>query len=881
MNVNSVGNKLHFINNLIGEENLHLMSITETWLTENCCSSFFNLPGFSFYRGDVFGVVRKHGAGIYVKDSIKHAQVEVQMQNLVIIYLVELELYVVSVYRPPSYSPAENHSLIEFLMDFSVGKELLVLGDFNLPSLPWPLVETSTQGSYVTPTDREFLECFLECGWTQWVGFGTFFPSGNTLDLVLTSDDDRIGEVYASEPLPGCSHCPVIGSFIFQFADGLEDSFSDEKLAWSKGNYSLISEELLEFDWEIAFQGLEVGECYEMFLGVLDGSVKRHIPKQKPKTTRGWLCKPPRALMRQRNVLWRQFKACRRQNGRHHSETIDRWEQYREVNISYRNHAKFKQSQFEMRAVNLLKEAPKVFHSYIRERKKGCPAVGPLKDADGTLVHNSYEISELFRKAFISVYVPDTPSSPCPYQQASTTMGELSVNCGSVLEVLLSLDGSSSPGIDGVHPMLLKSCAHAVVVPLTLIFQRSLTRAELPYLWKVSKVSPIFKSGTKYCPLNYRPVSLTSVCCKVMERLLAGHITEYLEGNQLLSSKQYGFRKGHSTEDQLLIAYSGIVAAVDRGDTAEMIYLDFSKAFDVVNHAILLEKLRSLGFCDQVLEWVRGFLCGRSMCVSVAGVVSRCSGVLSGVPQGSVLGPVLFLVYVNTLAEQLSCECFAFADDFKLYVTPSRGNSAQSHPSSLQEDLNKMEEIASSWNLKLNPSKCVVVKFGVNSGGRGGTSGYWLGGSELRLVSSHRDLGVVVDGTLKFHEHINGVVNKAWGLANQLLRCTVNRSPSFMVSLFVSHIRPILDYCSPVWNLGYIGDVKRLESVQRRWTREISEVNRFDYHSRLLQLELYSVQGRMLRADLIKVWKAFNCEVDVGLSGIFDRRSHAATRGHR
>ena len=368
VNVNSLGNKLHFIDNLIRGEKLHLVSITETWLTDNCRSSFFDLPGFKFYRGDVAGVVRKHGAGIYVKDCIKQAHVEVDLPNLVIVYLVELDLYVFSEYRPPSYTPAENHSIIEFLADFSVGKELLVLGDFNVPSLPYPLVESSTLGQYVPPTDRGFLDLFLECGWTQWVGFGTFFPSGNTLDLVLTSEVDRIGEVYPSVPFPGCFHCPVIGSFLFQFANGLEDSNRGGKLAWTKGNYQCISEELLELDWEMAFGGLEVDHCYDMFLEVLDDSVGRHIPEQKPRKTREWLCKPPRALVRQRYSLWSEFKTLRQQRGRHHPETLDRWEQFREVNVRYRNYTKFKQSEFEMKAVNLLKEAPKVFHSYIRER---------------------------------------------------------------------------------------------------------------------------------------------------------------------------------------------------------------------------------------------------------------------------------------------------------------------------------------------------------------------------------------------------------------------------------------------------------------------------------------------------------------------------------
>ena len=156
-----------------------------------------------------------------------------------------------------------------------------------------------------------------------------------------------------------------------------------------------------------------------------------------------------------------------------------------------------------------------------------------------------------------------------------------------------------------------------------------------------------------------------------------------------------------------------------------------------------------------------------------------------------------------------------------------------------------------------------------------------MGGDELRLVESHRDLGVLVDRSLKFHTHINEIVRKATGLSNQLLRCTVNRSEQFMVTLFVSHIRPLLDYCSSVWNLGYLADVHKLESVQRRWTKEVDGLEDIDYASRLRRLGMFSVRGRLIRADLIKIWKIFNADFDVGLSGIFERESHEATRGHQ
>ena len=250
-------------------------------------------------------------------------------------------------------------------------------------------------------------------------------------------------------------------------------------------------------------------------------------------------------------------------------------------------------------------------------------------------------------------------------------------------------------------------------------------------------------------------------------------------------------------------------------------------------------------------------------------------------PQGSVLGPLLFLIYVNSLGSGFNCEWFAFADDLKLYVSYPRDNDSVAN-SQLQEDLNLLVERSRSWNLRLNPSKCVVIRFGSRQRIDDRIdSGYRLDGETLKLVKSHRDLGLVVDDSLKFHAHVSEIVRKSSGLANQILRSTVCRSREFMLTVFLSHIRPIIDYCSSVWNLGYQGDLERLESVQRRWTKQVSGLSSLDYSTRLRRLQIYSIKGRLLRADLIKVWKIFHPVVDVGLMSVFEREFHGATRGHR
>ena len=195
-------------------------------------------------------------------------------------------------------------------------------------------------------------------------------------------------------------------------------------------------------------------------------------------------------------------------------------------------------------------------------------------------------------------------------------------------------------------------------------------------------------------------------------------------------------------------------------------------------------------------------------------------------------------------------------------------------------DLDNLHTISQSWNLKLNPKKCVLMPFGSGNYVDGEDSGYVLGGVSLKLVKTHRDLGVLVDSSLRFHPHIAETVRKSSGLANQLLRSTVCRSPKFMVTIFISHLRPILDYCSTVWNHGYLGDVRKLEGVQRRWTAEVTGLESFSYSDRLKQLNLFSIRGRLLRTDLIKLWKAFVFDAESNLLSLFERQFHAATRGH-
>ena len=313
-------------------------------------------------------------------------------------------------------------------------------------------------------------------------------------------------------------------------------------------------------------------------------------------------------------------------------------------------------------------EYSKLFHSYIRNKKVGRPSVGPLKLNDGTVVDSNIEMAELFAESFASVYRSEDLRDQAPHQTFDGSLTDIEFSREETQKLLEKLDVSSSVGPDLIHPRLLKSCAQILSYPLYLIFMASFYTSLIPREWTTSRIIPIFKKGSRSDPLNYRPISLTSVCCKTMERIVADRLVGYLEENGILSREQFGFRKGMSVEDQLLLTYNDISKWVDQGFVVDLVFFDFSKAFDVVNHAIMLIKLKSLGVSDYFLDWINAFLTDRTMGVAVGGEESGSRPVGSGVPQGSVLGPILFLIYVNFIASGITCSFKIFADDLKLYL---------------------------------------------------------------------------------------------------------------------------------------------------------------------------------------------------------------------
>lgn len=374
----------------------------------------------------------------------------------------------------------------------------------------------------------------------------------------------------------------------------------------------------------------------------------------------------------------------------------------------------------------------------------------------------------------------------------------------------------------------------------------------MPGDWKKANVTCIFKKGSRSTPGNYRPVSLTSIVCKLLERNIKNCIFTYLSEHKLLSDCQYGFRDHRSTVLQLIDVLDDWTKALDDNKQVDTIYFDFAKAFDTVPHQRLLAKLKSYGITGNLLSWISSFLSDREQRVVINGCKSSWAKVKSGVPQGSILGPLLFVLYINDLPDCVSSTCKLFADDTKLYRTV---NSIHDQVD-LQEDVDAFSRWSESWLLRFNTNKCKVLHYGPSVY----DSNYQMLSTdntygELQDVTTEKDLGINFTNTLNFDEHINKIVNKANSITGLIKRNFVYMDNELFLTLYKALVRPHLDYGNSIYYPTTKKNKKIIENVQRRATRIVPQLRGLSYEDRLKALNLPSLEYRRQRGDMIIVFK--------------------------
>ena len=593
---------------------------------------------------------------------------------------------------------------------------------------------------------------------------------------------------------------------------------------------------------------MTVNECWEYIKNTITKGTDLFIPvinlNKTEKNKPPWLSTSIKKSVKKKYKLFKRYLESKSSSAYH-----DYIQVRNEVNKLVKN-AKYNH---EKKIADECKGNPKAFWKYINSFKKCKECVPPLKRKDASLATDDAEKADMLIKYFSSVLTNEDITNIPHIKPGANSNGkmvsEIEVTAEQVEKKLKALNTTKSPGPDKLYPRVLNELSCELSGPLSVLFNKTISNGILPDDWKTAEITAIFKKGDRTDTNNFRPVSLTCILCKVLESFIRDILQRHMEENKLYTKCQHGFRKGKSCTTQLLEVINDFTNYMDDGTPFDTIYLDFKKAFDSVPHSRLLVKLRSYGIDGKLYQWIKSFLSDRSQYVKVGASCSKTMNVTSGIPQGSILGPILFLIFINDLPDCVESTCHIFADDTKVYNTGNNTNS-------LQKDLKALQEWSNKWQLHFNCSKCKCLHFGMSNTYRDYYFKNENGNKQyIPTCTEEKDLGVIFDDSLKFDLHINCVVKKANSLLGLIRRNFQFIDKGIFNKLYKALVRPHLEYGQIIWSPHLIRQSKLIENVQRRATKMVESITNLSYEQRLKALKLPSLKYRRIRGDLIQVYK--------------------------
>ena len=605
--------------------------------------------------------------------------------------------------------------------------------------------------------------------------------------------------------------------------------------------------------WESELYG-NTDQAWTSFKRILFPLIDRHIPKIKISSTSQpmWYDAETHNLCREKDRLHKKWRDTdpndidlKKQRGLKFSDSRRKFK-----NLVKR---KMKDNFEDDDDTNLI---TKKFWSYVKVNSKSY-RIPELIHLGNVFRTEPLQQAELFNEHFFSQFSEvshyDTPVDVRNFLQLDIDFSPLRI-----LDILNNLNVNKAVGPDKIHGRLLKNCSNVLSRPLSILFRKCYKSSIIPSEWKMALVVPVHKKGPKADVENYRPISLISLVMKVMEKLVRDELM--LRCNDIIDSRQHGFVPGKSCCTQLIGFCDSLALSLNSRIRSDVIYFDFAKAFDSVNHDIIITKLKSLyNINGLLLRFIKNYLHGRMQSVVLGNCSSRTLAVLSGVPQGSILGPSLFVLFLNdiTLGLNPGTNIVMYADDTKLW----REITCENDNVILQSDIDYLMDWAIRNKMRFHPSKCKVLM--VSSFNPPfwdlpfGQHHYSMGEDFLDYADSEKDLGILINGTLNFNEHASMLYSKAnqkFGLLKRT--CHFVDSTSRKRVLYLTMVRSLFEHCPVVWRPASVSIIDKLEGLQKRALKwilndySVSYSNGPLYYIHCKQLNILPIKFRFDYHDL-------------------------------
>lgn len=781
------------------------------------------------------------------------------------VFLSNMNLVIATVYRPPR-CPEDSFQqcllqINNFISTYN-NPDVMITGDFNLPFIEWTSgrinqdqrlsSEVKSAENLMDFTDDNFLIQMVE---------ETTRDEKSILDLIFTNNPESIHQIEV-EKTKMSDHDIIYAGLNyagFQKAKhnkecNIPNDSPFDDLNFAKSDWEAIRTEISHTDWSSYYKETDPSKLGEVFDTLVANACKRHTPCHSS-STKDRVKIPPkrRSLLRRKKRLNSRINCLKYVCANPNKETIKELnKQKADIELEIRDSIKEEKEKDEKQAIERIKKNVKAFYSYAKRTSKTKDPIGPLKDSNGNLQNDPLTMANILQDQYSKVFsdpnalkrdINDNPSE-------TPTIEDIDFNEEDILNAINDMSRYSATGPDKFSAEILKECKQQLCSPIQHLWRMSLNQSDIPTKYLQQTIVPIYKKGDRSLAANYRPVSLTSHIIKIFERVLRQKLVEHIEQNNLLSNQQHGFRHRRNCLTQLIHHFDDILQALENDSNADIVYLDFSKAFDKVDHKLLLLKLFRMGIKGKLLSWLTSFLSNRSQQVLVNGTKSRPIPVISGVPQGTVLGPLLFIVYINDITEVVEhCHIKIFADDSKLQ------NNIQSPEDrhKLQADLDAVINWSKDNNMELNQDKFELLHYGYNEE----LKDNYILPSGVSILSSDtvKDLGIMMNNKLSWNDHYYKMIKEAKKYAGWILRTFSSRSKSVILLLYGSFVRSRLEYSCPLWSPHTKKDIIMIEAVQRSITAKINGMSDLNYWERLKALKLYSLQRRRERYSIIHVWK--------------------------